>query len=231
MNCGVSVLIPSRQRPKRLTATIESINKTKVGEVEVLTYVDDDDPEKDKYQSPSILGPRINLSAAHYALEKIAKNYYLLMAADDIIFKTKGWDEKMKNAMPEDGIGVVFTNDGWKNSPNHCLYTKRLSELVGCIYPLEFEHFGMDTYFTDCMKGVGRFIHLPEILIEHHHFRNGKADQDDTYRYPRDNMANQRDTQRLNEFRKSRMPRDVAILKAEIERFRSAKSPRAVAAA
>ena len=224
MNSGVSVLIPTRRRPARLTATIRSIEKTKAGEVEVLTYVDDDDPERDKYQTPSIIGPRINLPAAHFALEKIAKHRFLLLGADDIIFRTPGWDLKMKEAMPADGIGCVFTNDGWKNSPNHCLYTKRLTEL-GCGFKTEFEHFGMDTYFSDLMQGVGRFIHRSDVLIEHHHFRNGRAERDLTYDEPRSCMANQRDEKRLHALRKSHMPREIEILKAEIERFRSSRQP------
>jgi hypothetical protein len=214
-------LIPSRGRPQRLTATIESINKTKVGEVEVLTYRDDDDPELDAYllnHVPTILGPRINLPAAHNALEKLAKHYYCLLGSDDIIFKTHGWDEKMKAAMPADGIGAVFTADGWKNAANHCLYTKKLSEITG-VYPLEFEHFGMDTYFTDCMQAVGRFIYVGDVVIEHHHFRNGKAEQDATYRHPREGLANQRDTALLKRFRKTRMPEHIQKLKDYINAF------------
>lgn len=222
MSYGVSVLIPSRGRPKRLFQTIESIQGTASEEVEILTYIDDDDPQLPEYFKehiiPRIQGPRLSLSQSLKALEKRAKHYFLMLGSDDIIFKTHGWDRKMKSVIPRDGIGVVFSNDGWKNAPNHLLYTKRLVELTG-VFPAEFEHFGPDTYVTDCMRSVDRLFHVQDVLIEHNHFRNGKVEKDETYAYPRDNMCNQRDKQRLEEFRKTRMPKDIAVLKAEIERF------------
>lgn len=211
-------MIATRQRPKRLRACIQSINETKEGEVEVLTYVDDDD---DSYESWTIKGPRFERAKMFKALIGKAQFDFFYMVGDDTVFKTKGWDVKMREAIPEDQIGVVFGMDGWKNVPGHLMFTRKLYELTGA-FPDEFEHFGPDTYLSDVAQGVGRLIHLRDVLIEHHHHRNGKAENDDTYSHPRQSMMNQRDERRLVQFRSGRMNEDIKKLKEAIEHFRSA---------
>jgi hypothetical protein len=211
---GVSVLIATRKRPKRLKTCIQSLLENKEGEVEVLTYVDDDD---DSYESWTVKGPRFERAKMFRALVPHAKYDFLYMLGDDTVCKTKGWDRKMIEAFPPDRIAVVFGMDGWKNVPGHLMFHRKLYELTGA-FPEEFEHFGPDTYLSDVAKGVNRLVHLKDVLIEHHHHRNGKAENDETYSHPRDSMMNQRDKERLESFRKSRMPKDIEILKAEIER-------------
>lgn len=217
MNSGVSVLIPTRGRPKRLEQCIGSIKKTAAGEVEALTYVDDDD---DSYTEWGIKGPRVERAKMFKALIEKARHPWLMICGDDVIFETKGWDLEMIKPIPEDRIGIVFGIDGWKNTPGHLLFHRRFYELTGC-FPDEFEHFGIDTYMSDVMRGVERFFQV-QVMLRHMHHRNGKAEIDDTYMHPRQTGMSKRDEERLKGFRKSRMPKDIEILKAEIERFRNA---------
>lgn len=216
MNSGVSVLIPTRKRPKRLDECVGSIKKNAKGPVEVLTYVDDDD---DSYKEWTVKGPRFERAKMFRSLMGHAQYPFLMICGDDTRFETHGWDEIMSAKIPPDGIGLVFGFDGWKNVAGHFLLTKRFIELTGG-FPDEFEHFGIDTYISDVMRGVERFFQV-DVMIRHLHHRNGLAEQDDTYRHPRDSMMNQRDRDRLGHFRKHRMQKDIDILKAEIERFSS----------
>lgn len=151
------------------------------------------------------------------ALIGVAKYDFFYMVGDDTLSRTKGWDTKMVSAFPEDKIAVVFGMDGWKNVPGHLMFHRKLYELTG-VFPDEFEHFGPDTYLSDVARGVDRLIQLRDVMLEHCHHRNGKAENDSTYSHPRDSMMNQRDKKRLDEYRKSRIPQDIEILKAEIER-------------
>src|SRR6476469_993301 len=125
---GVSVLIATRKRPKRLKACIQSLLENKEGEVEVLTYVDSDD---DSYTEWTVKGPRCERAKMFKSLASHAKYDFFYMLGDDAICKTKGWDTKMISAFPEDRIAVVFGMDGWKNVPGHLMFHRKLFELTG----------------------------------------------------------------------------------------------------
>lgn len=218
MNSGVSVLIPTRQRPKRLELTIESIKKTAKGPFEVLTWVDDDD---ESYSSWTIKGSRATTrSRMLKALIEKAQYPYLMNASDDVIYETEGWDEIMAKAIPDDRIAVVFGVDGWKNVPGHLFFHRRFYELTGC-FPDDFEHFGIDTYVADVMRQIERLIQV-QVMCRHMHFRNNKAESDETYTHTRTSGMSDRDRERLERHRKGYMKQDIQTLKAEIERFRNA---------
>src|SRR5678816_2406308 len=94
-----------------------------------------------------------------------------------------------------------------------------MSELVD-VFPEEFIHYGLDTYLADISRGVNRFQRVDSVMIEHLHYRNGKAEQDETYRRNRDGIAKQTDPHTLQRLR-SNLPSLIDILRKEIERFRS----------
>lgn len=147
-----------------------------------------------------------------------AKHDFFYLVGDDANFITPGWDVKLRNAIHPDGIGIVFGMDGWKNSPGHCMFTRKMSELVD-VFPEEFIHYGLDTFLADVSRGVDRFHRIDSVLIEHLHYRNGKAEQDETYQRNRDGAAKQTDPHTLTRLRK-KLPEMIDILRKEIERFR-----------
>jgi hypothetical protein len=209
---GVSVLIPTRSRPKRFKTAVDSLLQTKTGEVEVLSYVDFDDPDVGDYENPTILGPRLTLTSALKRLIEKASFDLMLLGSDDIIFKTQGWDEKMVKAMPKDCIGIVYAHDGGPKNLNHFMFHKKWYSLTG-LFPDDFEHFGPDTYVGKVAEGLGRKILVGDVLIEHHHAKNGKAKSDLTYEYPRTSGMVERDTKRLREHEKQRIPAEIELLK------------------
>lgn len=215
MSYGVSVLVPTKKRPKRLEQLISSIQKTAKG-VEVLTYVDEDD---DSYSEWTVKGPSFERARMFRALFEKASNDYLMICGDDVVFETPDWNEKMAQAIPEDGIGAVFGFDGWKNVPGHLLFHRRFVDLTGA-FPDDFEHFGIDTYISDVMRGVERLFQV-NVMCRHLHHRNGKAENDETYSHTRTSGMSDRDRVRLEKHRKGRMKEDIRTLKAEIERFSS----------
>jgi hypothetical protein len=209
---GVSVLIPTRSRPKRFKSAVDSLLQTKTGKVEILSYVDFDDPDLEAYENPTILGPRLTLSQSIKRLIEKASCGYMLLAADDIICKTKGWDEKMMDAMPKDCIGIVYAHDGGQKNCNHFMFHQKWYSLTG-LFPDDFEHFGPDTYVGKVADGLGRKIFLKDVLIEHHHTKFGKAKSDLTYEYPRTSGMVERDTKRLREHEKGRIQAEIELLK------------------
>ena len=44
-----------------------------------------------------------------------------------------------------------------------------------------FEHFFIDSWIWLLAKSLDRAIYIPEILVEHRHWKIGKSDKDETY--------------------------------------------------
>lgn len=225
MNSGVSILLSSRGRPKRFSTCAGSARKRASGPVEIVAYLDEDDPELAQYQLDGItpiIGPSVNVGKRCRAMAEKAKYDFFYLCGDDAVFITQGWDVLLKEKLHEDGIGIVFSLDGWKNSPGHCMFTRKLTSLVD-VFPDEFIQFGLDTYLADMVREVKRYDRVDSVMIEHHHYRNGKAEQDETYRMHRDSLAPQTDHAMLTNLRKHKLGENVKTLKAEIERFSSAR--------
>lgn len=223
MSSGVSILLSSRSRPKRFKTCVDSARRKASGPIEVVAYLDDDDPELPNYELDwvtPIIGRSANVGKRCRAMAEKAKYDYFYLCGDDAVFITPGWDALLKEKIHPDGIGIVFGLDGWKDSPGHCMFTRKMTSLVD-VFPEEFIHFGLDTYLADMANGVKRFERIDSVMIEHHHFRNGKADQDDTYRKHRDGPAKQADPNVLVGLRKKTLGENIEILRKEIERFGS----------
>jgi hypothetical protein len=219
---GLTVLIPSRSRPLRFKETAESLLKT-AKFAEILAYLDDDDPERDAYEQfervKYYYGPRIKSAPASKFLMGKAETEYMMFAADDIVFRTPNWDEELVNAIPKDGVGLAFGNDGWKGAASHYVFHRKWFELTG-IFPDVFNHFGPDGYGVRVMETVNRkrIKSLQHVKIEHMHFRIHKAPFDKTYEEER-KWGDGR--QSLEDALRDRLHKDVAILRAEIERCSS----------
>lgn len=217
---GVSVLIPTRGRPKRFRKAVESLLRTKAGKVEVLAYLDDDDPglnvyrEKDYPEVRFVVGPRLGLAKIIHHLIGLSLYSHILLGADDIEFKTPQWDLKLVEAMPTDGIGIVFCEDNWKQTCNHFMFHQKWYSLTG-LFPDDFEHFGPDGYVLTVAKELKRDFFVKDVVIEHHHVKNGRAPSDRTYEEARENNIIDRDQKRLKNYA-GQIQKDVETLRAYV---------------
>ncbi len=179
---SITLLIPSRGRPHRFKTAVDSARQTASEKIEVISYFDDDDPMLSEYPEYHIVGRRVRTAKAILTMLQDVTTPYAMLGADDIVFRTPGWDVKMLSYMPADDLGVVYGMDGWKNSMNHFLFSMKWHRLVGVFPDGMFDHFGPDTWVSDIAKECGRLFQAKEVLIEHHHTRNNKAPDDATYR-------------------------------------------------
>lgn len=175
----LSLLIPTRSRPKRLKFALESARRTAKEPFEVLTYVDSDDPKKGQYEDVYI-GPPVGTSKALLYLISQVKTPFFMIGSDDIEFKTQDWDEKLLDAFPKDRLAVVYGKDNYKDNCNHFVMSREWVDLIGA-WPDVFYHFGPDGWVAEVAKAAGVLIKVPDVIIEHLHFKVGKAEKDDTY--------------------------------------------------
>lgn len=206
-----AMITPTRGRPGRFAEMMESALHTaeRVEDVTLYAVLDADDPELDRYLSSlpravvvTVQGRRERLghafqNGAERAMHDGAQ--VLMMNGDDVIFRTPNWDRAVREAFARypDGLALVYPNDGNGNiglhdrevRGNHWFVTRRWVEFVGCFCPSHLEHYCSDTVPERIAAAAGRLIALPDVLIEHMHFKHLKSAKDETYAYARSKNA------------------------------------------
>lgn len=163
---------------------IDSALSTADGVVEVLLYVDADDPELKQYPAWWMIGDSVGLGPAYQKLWMSRKSDIVMMCADDIVFRTKGWDTRVKETMPKDLIGVVSCNElpKGKREHGHPFIGRKFIEGMGYICHPKLKHSCVDTWVRNIAEQIGRFYYLDDVITEHVHPKYGKGELDDTYR-------------------------------------------------
>ena len=222
----ISLLTPTRKRPHRLAEMLKSVRDTsRSGDGEVRVYVSDCDDSYDdmiRLNRKSDLhfhrGPRVTFSNLWNMLLPFAKGDIYMLCADDVIFKTPGWDLVVNRAYAEcpDKILCCYGNDGSPNGLNFAtlpFVSRRWVEILGQFTPDGYSSDFCDSHVQDIADMIGRKKLLP-IETLHAHWLWGKAEKDEVYE---ENLArNERDnnTQRYVE----RLPERIR----EAEKLREA---------
>lgn len=203
----ISLITPTRARPGRFLEMSESAVKTASSEIEFCVYVDEDDPQLEAYQALALfsnqirlsVGPRCVLSEAWNRAAEMAQGDILMLCADDLLFRTKGWDQRIREEFEKvpDRIVLVHGRDGYQDArlATHPFLHRRWIDVVGTFMPVYFSAWYNDTWLTEVADRIGRRVFLSDVLIEHMHPAPGKVAMDRTYeeqeeRRQRDDMDN-----------------------------------------
>jgi hypothetical protein len=182
---SIAILCPSRGRPDRFWKMIDSARKTSKEQFEVLCYLDEDDRRKEEYLGSGVdftIGPRINLGPAYEVLRKKTNADLVMMGADDLLFRTEHWDEKVRAVTPPDLVCVISFKDGATHGKEdgHPFIGRRFIEGMGGITHPELGHSCIDNWVCKAAAQIDRFQRL-DMLIEHVHPKYGKGLVDQTY--------------------------------------------------
>lgn len=190
----ISLLTPTRGRPDRFRAAIESALDLHLPELslDIVAVLDDDDPTADQY--PDDLGvtyvqvPRqIQSHLWNIAWEHAnPKSQYAMMYSDDILMRQKYWNVFIEAGFDQwdDKLGCVWFPSGGKyGNKNPCfpVTSREWIDLVGFFTPPWFKSWFADKWIQDVAESVGRIFRIPWMLGEHMHENLGKADLDQTY--------------------------------------------------
>ena len=194
----ISILCPTRERPEQVIRLIESVlaNATNPNLVEILLYFDLDDMsiiDIDQYRNTVKVfrGPRTWISNAQNFLYCHAEGEILMTAADDMVFRTKGWDDEILAAFNNisDRIALVFGNDLGTHAgriATHGFFHRNWIEALGTwVQPGRGSLW--DLWATENARKLGRLVYLDNLIIEHVHYRQSeiKAAFDNTYSFVR----------------------------------------------
>ncbi len=180
----ISLLCPTRGRPKQALNLYRSFISTQLNKNELIFCIQKEDSSCEEYISMF----RKN-SLKYYLTDSMPTSYLwnqmafsasgnlLTLIGDDVEILTKGWDEKIENeaAKYKDNIFVITVDDGRSNEKPQGKYMrcphptvhKRWIELLGYFVPPFFMHRYLDKYTSDLAINIGRFIEIKDVVFNH----------------------------------------------------------------
>ena len=218
---SMCVVVPSRGRPHNIARLAEAWFTTGA-EATLLVCVDNDDPELAAYEAlstdldfdlvvgaPSRIGPILNAICPVVADEVDVVGFM----GDDHLPRTEGWDARLEEAAGR--WGVSYGND--------LLQGERLATAVfigsgivstlGYFVPPGLKHLYFESPWMAWGRAVDRLTYLDDVVIEHLHFVNGKAEADALYADVNSNAMYAHDGARWAQYEAGELPRDVARLR------------------
>ena len=223
----ISVLIPSRGRPDWFNRMYTTLNNTATHprQIEVVAWIDEDDPTKLDYpvskhghvQIRYLTGPRSLLSDNWNSCAYHANGNIFMHCGDDITFDTPGWDQMVRQefARSDDKILFVYGNDLGPHGETfgtHGFLHRRWTETVGYFVPPLFSSDWNDVWLNDVAKMISRHRLLP-FITEHHHYTFGKAERDQTH-HEREERGARDDVVTLYKRTEKKRKQDAEKLKA-----------------
>jgi len=191
-------ICPTRNRPELLKQMLESYRLTKTVDAEMFVYVSEDDPRLNDYREVfNIFGVK-NIIAERRSVVKVL-NYvstelypgieYYQEVNDDHIYRTRGWDKAFINKIEQagKGWGIACGNDlmpepwGIARHPSAAVISGNIVRTLGCFVLPAFDILYIDTYLRDIAEGINALYRMPEIVIEHFHWLNGRRKKDKNY--------------------------------------------------
>ena len=180
----ISLLCPTRGRPKQALNLYRSFINTQSNKNELIFCIQKEDSSCEEYVS--IFKEN---SLKYYLTESMPTSYLwnqmafnasgnlLTLIGDDVEIQTSGWDEKIENeaAKYKDNIFVITVEDGRSNETPQDKYMrcphptvhKRWVELLGYFVPPFFMHRYLDKYTQELAINIGRYIEIKNVVFKH----------------------------------------------------------------
>lgn len=239
MNRIISLLCPTRGRPDRICVMIESVIKTteKLENVEILFYIDSDDDKKDdyivsinnllnKYNNPfkrvlPHIGEPMSVSKSWNIIAEKCEGDILVMANDDEVWITKGWDRRLNEEADKfpDDIYCIYFDDGVNKGCSFPMVSRKWYETLGYFTPGIFKFLANDTWIQHIAQYIERLHYVPDVLVEHRHYLYNKSEMDETYKRNKDEYLGKMEDRKLlyNEECRNKIKEDAKKLMSKME--------------
>lgn len=174
----LSLIVPTRGRPRQLRRFLRSLAATTLrpSRVEIILVVDDDDPSAHAVTQPGVrvvVGPPgRTMGELNRAGAAAARGEWLMLLNDDVVARTRGWDEQVLAAAARfpDRIGLVHVNDTLVRD-HLCVFpvvSRRYCDEAGGICPPDYRRYRIDDHIDDVFTRLGgRTVYLPDVVFEH----------------------------------------------------------------
>lgn len=201
----ISIIVPSRGRPDKLERLIDSALETmRSKNLEVMAYIDNNDPELEKYKALEAKQPKLRLivdkeSTVVWANNVLCENSTgdcVMPMGDDAVFSTYTWDMCIEDTAKQypNGLwmaGFMDGREGW----SHIAFDRHWRKALGWWWPPIFNHFGVDEWITNLARHpeIDRYDRHEDVLIHHQKCDGGSFPIDATFKRIRNNTNLTRD--------------------------------------
>lgn len=194
----LKIIVPSRGRPEAALQLINAVADTRQIRTTSLVFsVDDDDSHLDLYRDVCKTRPDIAqidvvrangwmVGALNQTARRVVTDQQVTAVGffgDDHRPRTPGWDASYLGALTELGAGIVYGNDllQFDFVPTQCAISASIIRTLGWMAHPSLKHMYVDTLWKDMGNVAGKLQYLPDVIVEHLHYINGKAVEDDGY--------------------------------------------------
>jgi len=190
--------MPTRERVEWVERYFQSVieHTSNLGNIELVLYIDDDDSASrgldcEQFRVVKIIGPRLTMGALNTACMKKASGEIIILQNDDVVIRTKGWDEIVINFhnRSEDGIYLAYPNDldVREELALFPILSRRTCELLIEPFPNLYVGGFIDYHIFDIFirlqkLGFDRISFMENLVMEHLHYSIGKSALDMTYK-------------------------------------------------
>jgi glycosyl transferase/beta-hydroxylase protein BlmF len=148
--------------------------------IELCFYIDEDDPQRESYcrmfpdyekkiECRVYIDEPMSVSKSWNLIAEDCTGDILKMGNDDILYRTKGWDDRLDQEAAKfpDDIYVMWFHDGNSNACTFPIVSRKWYEALGYFTPGIFQFIANDTWIQRIGKTVGRLHYVPNVLNEH----------------------------------------------------------------
>ena len=194
-NKEISIIIPSRGRPQKLTEMMNSVlnfaSAPKL--IEFVLYIDEDDKSNyEMFDNKAIIikGKRTYMGIMNNLCIQQASGKVIILCNDDVIVRTKKWDDIIYENIKlyADSIFLLYPNDLNKGSKlcSFPVFSKKFYLRYPGLFPENYKGTLIDLHIMDIFiqlkeLGINRIKYLDNVVFEHLHYTTGKSSFDKTY--------------------------------------------------
>jgi hypothetical protein len=197
MKKRISLLLPTRGRRKLAERFLGSVAAQSAHPelIEVVACVDEDDIDSHGIASDDlalkvIVVPRQSMGGYNAICLAHATGEITIAVNDDIIVRTRGWDEKVRelDARYPDGVYLGYGNDLFKGAKlsTFPILSHEACRVLAEPYPRIYKGAFIDVHLMDIFRrlekrGYSRIAYAEDIVFEHLHYRKIADAFDATY--------------------------------------------------
>jgi len=171
--------MPTRNKPEEVVRICGELMDS---ECRLWMYVANDDPKLSLYKGLKlpefaniIFGEPLGFSRGVNYLAAVASKEpgaTMFLRCEDDFYFSPGWDQKYREAMWEDGIGMVWCNyvlKGEDAEPHTAAIGAAWYHILGWFSLPGLQNYWCDWVLSTLAREVGRSRYIPEPVIEHRH--------------------------------------------------------------
>lgn len=192
MKNKILVIVPSRSagngRERNVERFIQHWTLFTEGLSDICVSLDDDDEHYyDRYKGVIYtvnqnerLVPKLNRAAKCFA----ADYKYIAFFGDDHVIKS-AWESEMISYFETNVVGITYGNDLLQGErlPTAVCMTSNIIKTLDYMIPTSLLHMYADNFWVDLGRATNCIQYFPDIIWEHLHPDNGKAERDAQYAY------------------------------------------------